>query len=149
MNLNFGLIIFSVITSILFALLEIQIEGESGWAAKLPTWKIKNPFPGLFNWPVITGYHIYLNLFIFCMLHLPFFVGLNFNLKNELLILEVFLSIIIEEDFLWFVLNPKWGIKKFFTLEIPWHAKKILYLPRNYWVAFLIYIILEVIRKYI
>jgi len=81
--MNIYLIIFAIIASIFLALLEIQIEGENGWASKLPTWRFKNPFHKVFNWPYITGYHIFLNLFLVFILQLPFFVGIAFNSKNE------------------------------------------------------------------
>lgn len=144
--MNAQLIIFAVITSTVFALLEIQIEGKNGWAAKLPTWRLKNPFKRFINWPYLTGYHLYLNLLFIFILQLPFFLGLSLNLKNEILILEIFMLIMLTEDFLWFVLNPKWGIKKFFNEEVPWHSKKILFLPRNYWIGFAVIIILELLR---
>ena len=73
-----------MVVSSIFALLEIQIEGENGWASKLPTWKLKNPFQKIINWPYITGYHIYLNLLFITVLQLPFFTGLAFNLRNEI-----------------------------------------------------------------
>lgn len=144
--MNIYLIIFAIAVSISFALLEIQIEGENGWADKLPTWRFKNPLHKLANWPYITGYHIFLSLFLILILQLPFFFKLVFNLENEILILVVLVVIMILEDFFWFVFNPKWGIKRFFAEEIPWHLKKVLFLPRNYWVGFAIFVILEFIR---
>lgn len=141
------LIIFIVLVSVIFALLEIQIEGENGWAGNLPTWKIKNPFKKIINWPYLSGYHFYVGLLFISLLQLPFFIGVPFNLKTEVLVIEVYLLIILLEDFLWFVLNPKWGIKKFFTKEIPWHSNKVLFLPRNYWVGFISIIVIELLRK--
>jgi hypothetical protein len=144
--MNINLIVFAVILSIFLALLEIQIEGENGWAGKLPTWKIKNPFGKFLNWPYITGYHVFLGLFLFFCLQLPFFIDFAFNLKNEILIIEVFFIIMLLEDLFWFVFNPRWGVKKFFTEDIWWQTKKFLFLPKNYWVGIIIFIILELIR---
>lgn len=141
-----NLLIFIIVVATIFALLEIQIEGENGWAANLPTWKVKNPFKKLINWPYLTGYHFYVGLLFMSLLQLPFFMGIDFSLKKEILIIEIYLLILIIEDFLWFVFNPKWGIKKFFTEDIPWHSKKYLFLPRNYWFGFVILIIVELIR---
>lgn len=50
--MNLPLAFFVIIVSVVYALLEIQIEGEDGWAGKLPTWKIKNPFYKIINWPI-------------------------------------------------------------------------------------------------
>lgn len=138
---------FILIASILLALLEIQIEGKNGWASKLPTWKVHNPFKKIVNWPYITGYHLFLNCFIFFVLQFPFFLGAAFTLKNEITVLEVTFLILITEDLMWFVFNPAWGIKKFFSETIPWHGRKILFLPRNYWVAFMLVAVLEIIRN--
>lgn len=138
--------IFIFITSILFALLEIQIEGEYGWAKNLPTWKLRNPFRKIVNWEYLTGYHFYLWGFLFFVFHLPFFVGLPLTLKNEFLVLEILFIILMLEDFMWFLLNPKWGLKRFFTEEIPWHSKKVFFFPRNYWLAVFLVILMELIR---
>jgi len=140
------LILFTIVVAIILALLEIQIEGENGWARKLPTWRLKNPLKKFVNWPYLTGYHIYLQLLFITILQLPFLVGFPFSLKNEILIFEVYLLIVYLEDFFWFVFNPKWGIKRFFTEEVPWHSKKILFLPRNYWISFAILAVVEFIR---
>ncbi|AKM81607.1 MAG: hypothetical protein UT13_C0001G0647 [Candidatus Pacebacteria bacterium GW2011_GWF2_38_9] len=147
--MNFYLIIFTIFVSSVFALLEIQIEGENGWAKNLPTWKRPNPFKKIINWPYITGYHLFLNLFLFSVFQFPFFIGLDLNLNNELLVAEVLLTIFILEDFLWFAFNPKWGVNRFFKKEIPWHANKILYLPKNYWVGLIVLIGLDLLRKFL
>lgn len=138
---------FAIIVSVILALLEIQIEGGNGWAEKLPTWRIKNPVNKILNWPDLTGYHFYLNLLFVFILQLPFFLGFPFSLKNELLILELFLLIMLTEDFLWFVLNPKWGVKRFFRVDVPWQAKRFLWFPQNYWVGVVTLILLEILRS--
>jgi hypothetical protein len=144
--MSIGLILFAIIVSAIFALLEIQIEGENGWASKLPTWRLKNPLKKFVNWPYLTGYHFYLHLLFIFILQLPFLLGFPFNLKNEILVIEILLLIMFTEDFLWFAFNPKWGVKRFFTEEVPWHSKKILFLPRNYWISFAIFAMVEIVR---
>src|SRR5580700_385073 len=56
-----------------FARVEIEIEGPNGWAANLPTWRVSNRWTKLFygNRP-LTGYHFWLQVFVFLMAHLPF-----------------------------------------------------------------------------
>ncbi|MFC1625903.1 hypothetical protein ACFL1Q_02595 [Patescibacteria group bacterium] len=140
-------ILFLIIISTVFALLEIQIEGTAGWAKNLPTWRIKNPFKKIINWPtLVDGYHLYVWILSFFIFHGPFFFGFPFNLKNELLVLELLLVFFTLEDFLWFVFNPAWGIKKYFTTEIPWHKRKILYIPQDYWIFIIIIGIIEVVK---
>jgi len=141
--MSLSLIFFVLVTSVIFSLLEIQIEGGNGWAGKLPTWKIRDPLKGIINFPYISGYHLYFWILLLFILHFPLFFGISFNIKNELSIIEVYVLILLIEDFMWFVFNPKWGVKKFFTESIPWQAKKLLYLPQIYWIAFVSIAIIE------
>jgi hypothetical protein len=142
------LLLFVIGLAVVFAKLEIQIEGAHGWAEKLPTWRIKNPLRKIFNWPEITGYHLYLNLFLVLLFHLTFFMGVKFNLSTELQVLETLGLLLMLEDFLWFVLNPSWGIKRFFTEEVPWHKHKVLGLPANYWSGLALLVLLEMVRRW-
>ena len=146
--MNFLQIIFLLSISAVFALMEIQIEGTGGWAENLPTWKVKNPFRKILGWPtLLDGYHFWMWVLMMLIFHSPFFFGFAFNLTNELLVIEMFLFFAVIEDFLWFVFNPGWGIKKFFTREIPWHPRKIMFLPQNYWLSFVIITIFEIFKN--
>jgi hypothetical protein len=68
--------------AVVLAKMEIQIEGVDGFAAKLPTWKIENKWTKLFysGRPLI-GYHLYLMLFEFLMVHLPFILFFTWSLQ--------------------------------------------------------------------
>jgi len=114
--------IFVFILSLIFALLEIEIEGKNGWAKKLPTWYRKSGFSRLFYSMTykkpLTGYHLFMLLFMFLVFHLGFFFGLPWNFYNEVIILSSLFMFIITEDFLWFQFNSYYGIKNF-------EAKKI------------------------
>ena len=126
-----------LLTSTLFAQLEIQIEGPHGWAAKLPTWKIENRWTRLFfSEKPLTGYHLYLILFMLSVVHIPYGLGLvSLNLAVEMRILSFFILFSIIEDFLWFVLNPAYGLKKFKQEHVWWHAAKWWWImPRDYWI---------------
>jgi hypothetical protein len=130
-------LILLLLSSTFFALLEIQIEGKDGWAGKLPTWRKEEKPKGIFkfikdpNQPQ-TGYHTYLWLFIFTMCHFVF-VFIKWNLRNEILVISFYSLQNVVEDFLWFVFNPAFGIKKFKKELIPWHTYWFLGIPRNYW----------------
>ncbi len=134
-NINmFGLYI--LIFGIFLALLEIEIEGEHGWAKNLPTWrKTKNnaPLGFLRN---ITGYHLTLNLMILALNHI-FFIGLYgyTGIVDELFILWFTAFLIIYWDFLWFILNPHFTIQKFEKEHIPWYtdSRWIMWFPLDYW----------------
>lgn len=128
--------LLAITCTILFALLEIQIEGKDGWASKLPTWKIyfKNKNP---NTP-LTGYHTYTWLLLFLIPHIAFlFIPWSFG--KELVVISFYLFIIIFEDFLWFVFNPNFGIKKFKKEYIPWHPVWLGPLPIQYYFGFILW----------
>lgn len=124
------------VASLLAALLEIQIEGPDGWAANLPTWEAR---PRWLRWLLgsrsITGYHLYIHLLVLVLVHLPFGLGLlAFSLHAEARILAFLVLFWVLEDFLWFALNPAWGLRRFRRSEIPWHADAWWgFMPRDYW----------------
>jgi len=122
-----------------FANVEIQIEGSGGWAANLPTWKIDNKWTKLFfSGRPLTGYHFYIILFIFVLAHMPVAVGLShMTFQLEMRILSFFLFFWIFEDFIWFVINPAFGLKNFKAHKIWWHAPNWWWImPREYWIFF-------------
>ena len=130
----FGLLGFMVFMAVILALWEIQIEGKDGWAANSPGWRLEK------GWAVklaggrpITGYHIFMTLFIVGLIHLPlFFVPWNWRL--EILIIGFYLGMLLLEDFFWFVLNPYYGIKKFRKGQIWWHKNWWGPVPSFYWI---------------
>ncbi len=130
-------VVFLLVTSTIFALLEIQIEGKAGWARNLPTWRFGNRWTRrLLGARHVTGYHVYFQLFFLVILHLPFGLGiLSPSLAAELRIAAFLLLFWVVEDFLWFVLNPAYGIRAFRRERIPWHAATWWwFMPRDYWI---------------
>jgi hypothetical protein len=125
------------VVSWLFALLEIQIEGPNGWAVNLPTWRIENRWTRLFySGKVLTGYHLYSLLLSLVVVHLPFGLGLTpLTLRAEARVLAFFILFWVLEDFLWFILNPAFGLKRFRPQYVPWHAPTWWWImPRDYWI---------------
>ena len=56
----------------ILARVEIHIEGPHGWAVNLPTWRWgPNWWLNLTNGKELTGYHVWLTLFLIGMFHLP------------------------------------------------------------------------------
>jgi len=137
-----GLIIFMVFLAFLLALWEIQIEGKDGWAAKLPCWRIERGWLiKLSGGRPITGYHFFMTLFLIAIVHLPlFFVPWSWRL--ECLLLGFYVGMVFLEDFLWFVLNPHYGIKNFRKGKIWWHKPWWGPIPALYWPLLIIVIIL-------
>jgi hypothetical protein len=127
-----------IASATVFALLEIQIEGANGWAERLPTWRIHNRFTRLFyGGRPLTGYHFYALLFIAVLSHVPFLIGVApWTAAAELRVAAFVILFFIVEDFLWFVLNPAYGLKRFRRESVWWHARAWWWvMPREYWVG--------------
>lgn len=119
-----------------FAKLEIMIEGEHGWAEKLPAWRLpKNHILSkLFSGGrELTGYHVWVHVFVFSMLHLVYIFELP-TLSTEMTLWAFLFYIWVVEDFLWFVLNPAFGVRKFKKKHIAWHPNWWLFAPIDYFV---------------
>lgn len=125
-----------VALAFLFAKVEIEIEGGDGWAAKLPTWRVENKLTEiLYGGRPLTGYHLWVQLFVLVFCHVPFAFGLAATWKSEALVLAFMILFWILEDFLWFVVNPRFGLRRFKASEIWWHRKSWwLIAPREYFV---------------
>jgi hypothetical protein len=125
-----------LVASAFFALLEIQIEGHSGWASSLPTWRIENRWTRAWlGNRALTGYHFYFHLFMFAVLHAVYVVApQSFSLATELRILSFLILFWVVEDYLWFVFNPAYGMGGFTRDRVWWHAATWWgIMPRDYW----------------
>jgi hypothetical protein len=106
-----------------FAQVEIVIEGGAGWAANLPTWRIEKHWLLAIFWGgrAMTGYHAWVFPFIALFFHLPLFMFGHWSWRAECRVLACSMLFWIVEDFLWFVLNPAFGLARFYPAAIPWH----------------------------
>ncbi len=129
-------VLYILTFGLLLALLEIEIEGENGWAKALPTWR-KNKTNAIFGFlRNMTGYHLVLSIMNIFLIHIVYvgIFGWN-NFMDELLIIAFYLFLTIYWDFLWFVLNPHFTWKKFRKEHIPWYTDSywIMGFPVDYW----------------
>jgi hypothetical protein len=132
------LFVFTIIwTSFCLAELEIAIEGTSGWAENLPTWRIgkENVLSRMLSGVrELTGYHLWLHVFIFSIMHLVY-VFVDWEPEIEIQLVSFLFSLWVVEDFLWFVVNPGFGIKKFKKEYIWWHEKNWWWIaPKEYFI---------------
>lgn len=121
----------------LFALVEIHVEGGQGWAKSLPTWRVENRWTRLlYGKRPLTGYHLYVQLFVLVISHAPFFLGLApHTWRGEARVLAFVILFWVVEDFLWFVMNPKFGLRRFRKQHVWWHAPTWWWvMPRDYWI---------------
>jgi hypothetical protein len=138
-HLVFAAYVFA--TAFAMARVEIEIEGPHGWADKLPTWRISNKWTKLlYGDRPLTGYHLWMQLFVLMMAHLPFALhAWQWSKGQELQVVGFVMLFFIVEDFLWFVLNPAYGIRRFRGEHIWWHKPTWWWImPRDYWVFSLV-----------
>lgn len=135
-----ALLAWTVLLGYFFAKVEIHIEGQHGWAANLPTWRIEKHWLLDVFWGgrPLTGYHAWVFPFILLFSHLGFFLIGGWSWEMELRTMGIVALFWTIEDFLWFVLNPAYGLAAFRKGRIPWHTRWILGMPVDYWVMGLI-----------
>jgi hypothetical protein len=129
-----GYLLWVLLLAFVFAQVEVQIEGAAGWAAALPTWRIEQHWLLDIAWGgrPLTGYHVWVFSFMALVFHLPVFFASNWDWRHESRVLGGLMVFWIAEDFLWFVLNPAFGIAKFDPANIPWHKHWLLGMPTDY-----------------
>jgi len=134
-------VIYFYVLALVLAMLEIQIEGMDGWAAKLPTWRVK-PGSGLDKFfkkiagqKDLTGYHTALMVFLLLFAHWPFVWSGSWNMMAEFELLAIFFMFTSVWDFLWFVLNPRFSLRKFNKERVWWHKKWWGKIPVDYYVG--------------
>lgn len=120
--------------AIILALLEIEIEGKYGWAENLPTWYRVTTRPAkiwslFFLHKPLTGYHLFLIMFMLWVFHIQYFSGTHWTFWSEFITLSRLFLWFMLEDYVWFVLNPHY---KGLDGKIWWHAEWILGLPGDY-----------------
>lgn len=130
--------IFIVIFAVLYSILEIEIEGKSGWAENLPT-----QYSGIGRF---TYYHIILNIIIILVITYS-----TLLLKNTNLWIVLFYIIIwfLVKDFSWFVLNPYYTLDKYSRENIWWYSDEewILKNPIHNWIGIIFLLLILIITQ--
>lgn len=131
-----GTLVWVAVLAFMFAHVEIEIEGTAGWAANLPTWRIEQHWLLDLFWGAraMTGYHAWVFPFIFLFFHFPMVSGGGFCWRAEAHALGCIMLFWIVEDFLWFVLNPGYGLARFNPTNVFWHKRWIWHAPLEYWI---------------
>lgn len=127
---------FVILLGFFFAKLEIAIEGDAGWAANLPTWRIEKHWLLDLFWGgrEMTGYHAWAFSLIALFFHFPLIFSGDFSWSAEQRALACIMLFWVSEDFLWFVLNPAFGLHRFAKSHVSWHRHWWLGAPIEYWI---------------
>jgi hypothetical protein len=135
--------LFLFVYALLFAMVEIEIEGAHGWAEKLPTWYRVTPwyaraFSRAIGGKPLTGYHAIMIPLALLSFHVGFAFGQPWSPGLEARVLARFGFWTIVWDALWFVLNPAFGWRRFRPGQVWWLGQRwIGPFPIEYWNALL------------
>jgi hypothetical protein len=127
--------------ALLFAAVEIEIEGPHGWAERLPTWfRVTPPYARLYRLFMrgkpLTGYHAVMFVLPAWSFHLGFVSGVPWSWAAEATTLAAYMVWVVTWDLLWFLLNPRFGWRRFVRAEVWWHSGPWLArFPIDYWSA--------------
>ncbi len=134
--------------ALLFALVEIEIEGKNGWAMNLPTWFRRRPwyarvYAFLLSGKPLTGYHAVMFFIPFLSFHIGLAFGQPWSWQLEARMVATYLVWNMTWDVLWFLWNPAYGWARFRKGEIWWHSGVwVGRLPIDYvhalWLSFLV-----------
>lgn len=127
---------YTVIMALIYALLEIQVEGKNGWCRNLPTFRINVFFKKFLGGKPLTGYHIYMLLTFLIVFHAMMHEHLSWrNEANTIGLMSLFFLL---EDVFWFIFNPHYTLKRFLEKDIRWHKRWLWGLPVTYWMGIII-----------
>lgn len=124
-----GWAIFWFLVALIWAIAEIELEGQYGWSEKSATWYrvAKNHPQNLFLKLVmagkpLTGYHLPIFGLCFLISHLWLLVLWQWSVIDELLTIALFLTWTPLWDSLWIWLNPHYGLKNCGPKKIWWYS---------------------------
>lgn len=146
---HFKISLFLIILAFLHSKLELEIEGteeDGGWAKWLPCWRRSNWFTQLVLGKEMTGYHFQMILLGLLLLHSPF-MFITWTIKLESLFFGYFCIYWVMEDFVYFLLHPKYRLKNFRKGKISWHKRFWGFLPVSYWSGIILGIIFLILGK--
>jgi len=140
----FATILWTLLLAYFFAKVEIQIEGPAGWASSLPTWRIEQHWLLDLFWGSrpMTGYHAWVFPFMALFFHLPLVFTGTWSWRAEARVFGCILLFWTSEDFLWFVLNPAYGVAHFGPAWIAWHHHWWGPAPADYWVSLIMAVLM-------
>ncbi|WP_225782701.1 hypothetical protein [Xenophilus sp. Marseille-Q4582] len=126
---------WAMLMACFFANAEIQIEGGAGWATSLPTWRIEKHWLLDLFWGgrAMTGYHAWVFSFMILVFFMPLAFSARWRWSDVVLSVAGVAVFWVTEDFLWFVLNPAYGLARFTPEIVTWHPHWLGGAPVDYW----------------
>ncbi|PWB38552.1 MAG: hypothetical protein C3F02_03450 [Parcubacteria group bacterium] len=142
--------LFWFVMAFVFAAIEVESEGKYGWAEKAPTWyrttgRVARVYGFFMNGKPLTGYHCFMFFLPVLIFHTGFVLGAPWSWAAEMRILALLAAWCSVWDYLWFIINPAYGIEGFHRENVWWYARsRWLFnrLPVDYLVNWVLSIIL-------
>jgi len=82
----------------------------------------------------MTGYHAWAFSLVALFFHFPLIFSGDYSWPAEQRALACIMLFWVSEDFLWFVLNPAFGLRRFAKTHAGWHRHWWLGAPIEYWI---------------
>jgi hypothetical protein len=82
----------------------------------------------------MTGYHAWAFSLVALFFHFPLIFAGDFSWPAEQRALACIMLFWVSEDFLWFVLNPAFGLGRFGKAHAGWHRHWWMGAPIEYWI---------------
>lgn len=140
---------YLLVIALTLAYLEVQIEGPNGWASALPTWRSTDPsLTWLVGGRPLTGYHVALVSLLLLLLHWPALFK-AWNIVDEARVLHAFVVLAVIWDFLWFVLNPNYGMSRYGPDHVWWYKRWLLGLPLEYYLGAVMSVLLRLVPAFL
>ena len=129
--MSFISILFWSLFATVLACVEIESEGQYGWAERAPTWFRTTGLPArlyglVMGGKPLTGYHMFIFFLPVFIFHAHFAMGMEWSVAEECKAWAMYFAWCVMWDYHWFVLNPHYT-GKFSRDQIWWHTK-------SYWV---------------
>ena len=86
----------------------------------------------------MTGYHAWVFPFIALFFHFPLLFLAQWSWRLEARAIGCIMLFWVVEDYLWFVMNPAYGVAHFSPAHIAWHKHWLWFAPTDYWVSLLV-----------
>ena len=135
------MVYYTLLSGLIYSLIEIEIEGPNGWCEKLPTCN----FVKLGSKNMIL-YHIYMLIYLtITYISMYTFTYNSISIENVCNVVSNISLFLMVEDVLWFSLNPYYTIGKYTKEDITWHSNQpwIFSVPLDNYIILTLHILLS------
>ena len=97
----------------------------------------------------LTGYHVYVFIMPVVVLNLPFVYGVDWSLAGELRVFATYFALAVVWDYIWFVLNPAYTVRRFERGNVWWFEQPWIWrFPLDYYLGIGLSIVLAALAAW-